>query len=83
VLQHAPIPCSIGAEADGHSRPRRTLVSTLKFVYWQDGDFWLGYLQDWPDDYSQNYQEQHIGYAFFLENVVANEPYYNYETTDD
>ena len=28
-------------------------MSTLKFVYWQDGDFWLGYLQDWPDYMTQ------------------------------
>ncbi len=24
-------------------------MPTVKFVYWQDGDAWLGYLQDYPD----------------------------------
>ena len=28
-------------------------MSTVKFVYWQDGDFWLGYLQDYPDYMTQ------------------------------
>lgn len=28
-------------------------MSTLKFVHWQDGDFWLGYLQDYPDYWTQ------------------------------
>lgn len=23
-------------------------MSTLKYVYWQDGDAWLGYLQEYP-----------------------------------
>jgi predicted RNase H-like HicB family nuclease len=25
----------------------------LKFVYWQDGDAWLGYLQEYPDYLTQ------------------------------
>ena len=28
-------------------------MQTLKFVYWQDGDAWLGYLQDYPDYMTQ------------------------------
>jgi predicted RNase H-like HicB family nuclease len=28
-------------------------MSTLKFVHWQDGEFWLGYLQDFPDYWTQ------------------------------
>jgi len=28
-------------------------MKTVKYVYWQDGDFWLGYLQDFPDSLSQ------------------------------
>ena len=28
-------------------------MSTLKFVLWQDGDAWLGYLQDYPDYWTQ------------------------------
>ena len=28
-------------------------MSILKFVHWQDGEFWLGYLQDYPDYWTQ------------------------------
>jgi DNA phosphorothioation-dependent restriction protein DptG len=26
---------------------------TIKYVYWQENDAWLGYLQDWPDYWTQ------------------------------
>ncbi len=28
-------------------------MNTVQFVYWQDGDFWLGYLRDYPDYMTQ------------------------------
>jgi predicted RNase H-like HicB family nuclease len=28
-------------------------MKTVKYVYWQDGDGWLGYLQDYPDYWTQ------------------------------
>lgn len=28
-------------------------MSTVKIVYWQDEDFWVGYLQDYPDYMTQ------------------------------
>jgi len=28
-------------------------VETTKFVYWQDGDMWLGYLENYPDYMTQ------------------------------
>ena len=28
-------------------------MPTVKYIYWQDGDAWLGYLQDWPDYWTQ------------------------------
>jgi predicted RNase H-like HicB family nuclease len=28
-------------------------MNTLKFVHWQDGQFWLGYLQEYPDYWTQ------------------------------
>jgi predicted RNase H-like HicB family nuclease len=28
-------------------------MSALKYVYWQDGDFWLGYLEEFPDYITQ------------------------------
>lgn len=24
-------------------------MNSVKYIYWQDGDAWLGYLQDYPD----------------------------------
>ena len=28
-------------------------MQTIKFIYWQDEDAWLGYLQDYPDYWTQ------------------------------
>ena len=28
-------------------------MQKVKIVYWQDGDFWIGYLQDYPDYMTQ------------------------------
>ena len=28
-------------------------MKTVKFVYWQDKEFWLGYLHDYPDFMTQ------------------------------
>ena len=28
-------------------------METEKFVYWQDGEMWLGYLQEYPDYMTQ------------------------------
>lgn len=28
-------------------------MKTVRFVYWQDGDMWLGYLEDYPDYMTQ------------------------------
>jgi predicted RNase H-like HicB family nuclease len=28
-------------------------MQTLKFVYWQEGSTWIGYLQDYPDYWTQ------------------------------
>lgn len=30
-----------------------TSMSAVKFVYWQEKDFWIGYLQDYPDYLTQ------------------------------
>jgi hypothetical protein len=29
------------------------MMQTVKFVYWKDGKYWLGYLQDYPDYWTQ------------------------------
>lgn len=29
------------------------MPGTAKFVYWQEDDMWLGYLQDYPDYWTQ------------------------------
>ena len=28
-------------------------MKTIKFVYWEDEGFWIGYLQDYPDYMTQ------------------------------
>jgi hypothetical protein len=28
-------------------------MEKVKFVYWQDGDWWLGYLEEYPDYMTQ------------------------------
>ena len=28
-------------------------MNGLRYVYWQDGEFWLGYLEDYPDYMTQ------------------------------
>ena len=28
-------------------------MKTLKYVYWQDGDMWLGHLEEFPDYLTQ------------------------------
>ena len=43
---------SLGTIADvalGESTP----MHTVKYVHWQEGDAWLGYLQDYPDYWTQ------------------------------
>jgi hypothetical protein len=29
------------------------VMKGLRYVYWQDGDFWLGYLEEYPDYMTQ------------------------------
>jgi predicted RNase H-like HicB family nuclease len=29
------------------------IMQTTKYVYWQEGDAWLGYLQEYPDYWTQ------------------------------
>jgi predicted RNase H-like HicB family nuclease len=28
-------------------------MKTIRYVHWQDGDMWLGYLEDYPDYLTQ------------------------------
>ena len=28
-------------------------MNTVRFIHWQDGDMWLGYLEDYPDYMTQ------------------------------
>jgi len=34
-------------------REARLLIHTVKFVYWQNGKFWVGHIQDYPDYLTQ------------------------------
>ena len=43
------------ADVFRHVHPdwRNNKVQTIKYVYWQEDDAWLGYLQDYPDYWTQ------------------------------
>jgi hypothetical protein len=28
-------------------------METIRYVYWQDGDYWLGYIEEYPDYLTQ------------------------------
>lgn len=35
--------------------PKGRSMESVKYVYWQEDDAWLGYLQDYPDYRTQGY----------------------------
>ena len=35
-------------------------VRTIRYVYWQDGDTWLGYLEDYPDYRTQGQTHEEL-----------------------
>ena len=44
-----PAPVSFDVRPIGYFK----LMSGLRYVYWQDGEFWLGYLEEFPDYMTQ------------------------------
>ncbi len=35
-------------------------MNTIRYVHWQDGDMWLGYLEDYPDYLTQGTSVQDL-----------------------
>jgi predicted RNase H-like HicB family nuclease len=35
-------------------------METTKYIYWQDQGMWLGYLEDYPDYWTQGQTEQEL-----------------------
>ncbi len=35
-------------------------MKTIRYVYWQDGDTWLGYLEDYPDYRTQGQTHEEL-----------------------
>ncbi len=35
-------------------------MKTIKYVYWQDGDMWLGYLDEFPDYMTQGATQEEL-----------------------
>ena len=35
-------------------------MRTLKYTFWQDGDFFIGYLNDYPDYLTQGYSKEEL-----------------------
>jgi hypothetical protein len=44
---------------------RRLYMDTIRYVYWQDGDYWLGYIDEYPD-----YMTQGISPEELKENLI-------------
>ena len=43
----------MGARFDTDSRRGDAGVRTTRIVYWQDDEWWLGYLEEYPDYWTQ------------------------------
>ncbi len=35
-------------------------MTTVRYIHWQDGDMWLGYLQEYPDYMTQGQSVQEL-----------------------
>jgi predicted RNase H-like HicB family nuclease len=35
-------------------------MKTVQYTFWQDGDFFLGYLNDYPDYHTQGYSKEEL-----------------------
>jgi predicted RNase H-like HicB family nuclease len=35
-------------------------MQTIKYIYWQDGDMWLGYLDEFPDYMTQGATQEEL-----------------------
>ena len=35
-------------------------MRTLKYTFWQDGDFFIGYMNDYPDYQTQGYSKEEL-----------------------
>jgi predicted RNase H-like HicB family nuclease len=35
-------------------------MKTIKYIYWQDGDMWLGYLDEFPDYMTQGTTQEEL-----------------------
>jgi predicted RNase H-like HicB family nuclease len=35
-------------------------MKTIKYIYWQDGDMWLGYLDEFPDYMTQGVTQEEL-----------------------
>lgn len=45
--------CSKIAFAESRDCEKMFFVKTFAYTFWQDGDFWLGYLNEFPDYWTQ------------------------------
>ena len=35
-------------------------MDTVRYIYWQDGDFWLGYIEQFPDYLTQGLSQEEL-----------------------
>ncbi len=50
-------------------------MRTLRFTYWQDGDYYLGYLNDFPDYETQAFSKEELEHNLrsLLEDIESGE----------
>ena len=53
-------------------------MKTIRYTYWKDGDFYLGYLNDYPDYQTQGFSKEELmeNLTDILKDIESNEiPY--------
>ena len=45
-----PLSCFVSEATEHYNKP---YMESAKYIYWQDNNQWLGYLQDYPDYWTQ------------------------------
>ena len=35
-------------------------MRSIKYTFWQDGEFWIGFLNDYPDYQTQGYSKEEL-----------------------
>ncbi len=58
-------------------------MKTVKYIYWKDEDFFIGYLNDYPDYHTQGYTKEELvsNLKDLLEDIESDDSLYSYPTS--